>query len=67
MLNSSFIYQIHGKSIIWRKTEGNKTIRSKFGSEETGGSVEKMKTKWWEKLKEYQIQTCFFLEMQIFS
>lgn len=46
---------------LWRKTERNKTTLIKLESEETGGSVEKVKTKWLGKLRSTRgILTCFF-------
>ena len=50
---------------IWRKTEGNKTILSKLGSEDTGGSVEKMKTKWWKKLRSHVSVNFLILNMYL--
>ena len=44
---------------------GNKTILTKLGSEETGGSVEKMKTKWWEKLRSHVSVNFLILNMYL--
>ncbi|CAN6914130.1 unnamed protein product, partial [Brassica oleracea] len=56
------------ESVILRKTpaerqptERNKTTLNRLESEETGGSVEKVKTKWLGKLRSTRgILTCFF-------